>query len=206
MAELKRVNRNSFFDLQVERDPNLEATFKIFYVGFEALRSGFLRSCRPIISLASCFLKTQIGGQLLSVIGRDGNNQMFPITWAVVEGENQDSWTWFLERLALDLRITDSFGMTVISDQQKVILGLENAVRTIMPQVEHRNCAQCLRETGNVYVRTIMPQMPGEQLRTTYIGTRGAQFTTVVNQQQSHSTSIANKPDQHQQEADNLVT
>ncbi|WOK91783.1 hypothetical protein Cni_G00474 [Canna indica] len=116
IAELKSVDMNNFFDLQVERGPNLEAIFKRFYVGFEALRSGFLRGYRLVISLDGCFLKTQIRGQLLSVIGRDENNQMFLIAWAVVEGENQDCWTWFFERLALDLRITDGFGMSVISD------------------------------------------------------------------------------------------
>ena len=32
----------------------------------------------------------------MSVVGKDGNNQMFPIAWPVVEGENQASWTWFI--------------------------------------------------------------------------------------------------------------
>ncbi|XP_063949919.1 uncharacterized protein LOC135152758 [Daucus carota subsp. sativus] len=32
---------------------------------------------------------------LLSAVGRDENNQMFPICYAVVESENTDSWRWF---------------------------------------------------------------------------------------------------------------
>ena len=45
---------------------------------------------------------------------------MFPIDWVVVEGENQDSWTWFIKLLMQDLGIFDGLGWTVISDQQKV--------------------------------------------------------------------------------------
>ena len=44
---------------------------------------------------------------------------MFPIAWAVVEGENQTSWTWFIQLLMGDLGISDGLGWTIISDQQK---------------------------------------------------------------------------------------
>ena len=46
--------------------------------------------------------------------------KMFPIAWAVVEGENQTSWTWFIQLLMRDLGISDGLGWTIISDQQKV--------------------------------------------------------------------------------------
>ena len=94
--------------------------FKRLYICFDSLAHGFLVGCRPVIGLDGCFLKTEIKGQLLSAVGRDGNNQMFPIAWAVVEGENQDSWTWFLKMMMQDLGIFDGLGWTVISDQQKV--------------------------------------------------------------------------------------
>ncbi|KAH0662812.1 hypothetical protein KY284_027743 [Solanum tuberosum] len=42
-------------------------------------------------------------GQLLVAVCRDGNNQMLPIAWAVVEVENQFTWTWFLELVKNDL-------------------------------------------------------------------------------------------------------
>ena len=34
------------------------------------------------------FFKSIIGGALLAGIGKDIDNMMFPIAWAVVEGEN----------------------------------------------------------------------------------------------------------------------
>ncbi|KAL4291829.1 hypothetical protein GQ457_14G004970 [Hibiscus cannabinus] len=78
-------------------------------------------------------------GELLSAIGRDANNQMYPVAWAVVELECTDSWAWFLNLLATDLDLNDGFGFTIISDQQK---GLEIAIKDILPRIEHRNCAR----------------------------------------------------------------
>ena len=39
----------------------------------------------------------------MAAIRRDPNDQMLPIAFAVVEGENRDNWTWFLKLLIDDL-------------------------------------------------------------------------------------------------------
>ena len=75
------------------------------YICFDSLARGFFEGCRKVIGLDGCFLKTETKGQLLSGVGKDGNNQMFPIAWGVVEGENQISWTWFIQLLMRDLGI-----------------------------------------------------------------------------------------------------
>ncbi|WOK92801.1 hypothetical protein Cni_G01493 [Canna indica] len=48
--------------------------------------------------------------KLLTVVGTDGNNTMFPISWVVVEGENFNSWRWFLSLLLDDLDISEGYG------------------------------------------------------------------------------------------------
>ncbi|XP_074355948.1 uncharacterized protein LOC141695613 [Apium graveolens] len=48
--------------------------FKRMYVCYYALTTWWKVGCRPIIGLDGCFLKTVCGGQLLSAMGRDGNN------------------------------------------------------------------------------------------------------------------------------------
>ena len=35
-------------------------------------------------------------GTVMIVMGCDGNNQLFPFAFALTEGENVDSWGWFL--------------------------------------------------------------------------------------------------------------
>ncbi|XP_074324264.1 uncharacterized protein LOC141661180 [Apium graveolens] len=51
--------------------------FKSMYVCYYAPKTRWKVGCRPIIGLDGCFLKTVCGGQLLSAVERDGNNQMF---------------------------------------------------------------------------------------------------------------------------------
>ncbi|XP_017613473.1 uncharacterized protein LOC108458569 [Gossypium arboreum] len=94
--------------------------FKRYYVCFDALKRGWKVGCRPLIGLDGCFLKGPFKSEFLTAVGRDANNQMFPIAWAVVEVECTDSWGWFLSLLSTDLGLEDGYGYTIFSDQQKI--------------------------------------------------------------------------------------
>ncbi|XP_074342088.1 uncharacterized protein LOC141679500 [Apium graveolens] len=117
--------------------------FKRLYVCFSGIKRARKEHCRHVIGLDGCFLKGRCKGELLSAIGRDANNQIFPICWAVVEGENTNSWTWFVEHMMMDIGPDGVFstgkGWTIISDQQK---GLLQAINRLLPDAEHRNCAR----------------------------------------------------------------
>lgn len=53
--------------------------------------------------------------------GKDANNHMYPLPWTVVELENSDSWSWFLQILMEDLGYLDvGYGLTLITYQQNV--------------------------------------------------------------------------------------
>jgi len=117
--ELLARNSGSTVKVNVEENEG-EPIFKRFYACLKACKDSFI-SCRPIIGLDGAFLKGKYGGELLTTIGRDANDQMLPIAYAVVEVENKDSWSWFLELLTEDLGgpvVCASY--TFISDQQKV--------------------------------------------------------------------------------------
>ncbi|WOL04768.1 hypothetical protein Cni_G13490 [Canna indica] len=81
VAKLKKVYKHRLFSTMVERHNR----FKRMFVGFDALKEGILGGCRLVIPLDGCFLKIEVGGQLLSAVSRDDNNKMFPVCWAVVE-------------------------------------------------------------------------------------------------------------------------
>ncbi|CAH9132447.1 unnamed protein product [Cuscuta epithymum] len=119
--------------------PDAPSVFQRIYVCFGPVKKGFLEGCRKVIGVDGCFLKGQMKGEILSAVGRDANNQMYPIAWAVVEIENTYSWTWFLDLLYKDLDVTAPDEWTFISDQQK---GLANALSRVFPNAEHRNCAR----------------------------------------------------------------
>ncbi|GLT48371.1 hypothetical protein SLA2020_220020 [Shorea laevis] len=107
-----------FEDVKYPTDPIPD--FRRMYVCIAALKHGWLAGCRPIIGIDGCFLKGICQGILLSAVGRDGNEQMYPIAWAVVESENKDSWIWFLRHLKVDINMVDGTGLTIISDQHVV--------------------------------------------------------------------------------------
>ncbi|CAN1768209.1 hypothetical protein LINPERHAP1_LOCUS10564 [Linum perenne] len=88
VAALQRADPEGRFCLKVDVHPDDKNTFKRLYVGFSSLFKGFLAGCRPIIGFDGCFLKGELPGMLLSAVEKDGNDQMFPLAWAVTEGEN----------------------------------------------------------------------------------------------------------------------
>nr|KAJ0208375.1 hypothetical protein LSAT_V11C500248030 [Lactuca sativa] len=78
-------------------------------------------------------------GELLTFVGRDANNQMYPLAWVVVLVENKETWMWFIDLLLEDIEMGDGRGLTIISDQHK---GLMEAVKERAPSCEYRNCAR----------------------------------------------------------------
>ena len=65
-------------------------------------------------------MKGEYLGQILTAVGKDGNNGVYPIAFAMVEAETKDSWTWFMKRLLDDIESLRDEGWTFMSNQQKV--------------------------------------------------------------------------------------
>jgi len=90
-TEIKRSNPGCTVQVGVNINPDGNHYFHRFYVCFHALKTGWKNGCRRVIGLDGCFLKGQIKGELLSAIGRDANNQVYPICWAVMDIENKQN-------------------------------------------------------------------------------------------------------------------
>ncbi|KAL0429276.1 UNVERIFIED_CONTAM: hypothetical protein Sradi_0553600 [Sesamum radiatum] len=131
-----KYNPGSTLVLKVDRDLSPPVLQRMYYC-LSGLREGFLNGCRPIIGLDGCFLKSLYRGQLLTAIGRDGNDNIYPIAMAYVEIEKFDSWEWFLKLLLRDIGSAEERGWAFISDRQK---GLLEAVSSLAPNAEHRFC------------------------------------------------------------------
>ena len=113
-----RTDVGSRVILQTEMDnENAEPKFKRMYIRYNAQKVGFLGGCRPFIGLDGCHLKGRFGGQLLSATAKDGNDNIFLVAMAVVEQENKDSWTWFLEQFANDIGRPEELNLVFISDR-----------------------------------------------------------------------------------------
>jgi len=98
--KLLRTNPGSTIKVNVDNREG-EVIFKRFYACLKACKDSFT-FCTPFIRLDGFFLKGRYGGELLT-IGRDGNEKILPLAYAIVELENKDSWRWFLELWINDL-------------------------------------------------------------------------------------------------------
>ncbi|KAE8780315.1 MATE efflux family protein 3, chloroplastic [Hordeum vulgare] len=90
-------------------------------------------------SVDGCFIKLSTGQQILAATRRDGNNNIHPIAFGVVDKEGTNSWTWFL--IELKTTIGGEAGRfdyyTIISDKKK---GLLKAVSHGFPNCNQRFC------------------------------------------------------------------
>ncbi|KAL4341990.1 hypothetical protein GQ457_08G019100 [Hibiscus cannabinus] len=84
----------------------------MLYVCFSGLKEGFIRYCKLVLCLDSCYLNGLLKGEILADVGRDNNNQIFSIAWAIAEIENWETW------------------------------GLLEEISLLLPCVEHRFCAR----------------------------------------------------------------
>lgn len=123
--ELRRTNPGSKFFLCTKEvfDNETKETkdhFSTLYWSYDACKRGFLKACRPIIFLDGCHIKTRYKGNLLTAVGVDPNDCIFPIAFGLCEVESKSSWEWFLASLKDDLNISNSSPYTLMSDKQKV--------------------------------------------------------------------------------------
>nr|GEV58616.1 hypothetical protein [Tanacetum cinerariifolium] len=91
---LSDSNEGSTIKVGVTVNPDEKTYFYRFYVRFKALKDGCKMGCRRIIALDGYFKKTNCG-EILTAVGRDGNNHIFPVAW-VVSLHETCGWNNFL--------------------------------------------------------------------------------------------------------------
>ena len=137
--ELRERNPGSVVELNTESPDGNNRHFQRFFVALKPCTTGFLMGCRPYISLDACHLKAKWKGVLAAATAIDGNNWMFPVAFAVMENESEESWEWFLRLLHEAIGMPE--GLVISSDMQK---GLQNAIENVYPLAEHRECMRHL--------------------------------------------------------------
>ncbi|GJR98976.1 FAR1-related sequence 10 [Tanacetum coccineum] len=149
VMELKRCNPDTTVKIDVYGEEDPESPTRLFrriYVCLGALKRGFREGGRELLGLDGAFMRGQYPGQMLTAVGVDANNGIYPVAYGIVESENQYSWTWFLKCLGDDFDLYSNSNFTFITDRQK---GLLPALEKLFPHAQHRYCVRHIYENMN---------------------------------------------------------
>ncbi|KAL0548764.1 hypothetical protein IC582_013234 [Cucumis melo] len=84
---LKFTNPGTIFHMELEDD----RFFKYLFMVIGPCVRGFLNCIRSVIIMDETFLKNKYRGQLIVTVCLDGNNQIYPLAFGVVDRETDDS-------------------------------------------------------------------------------------------------------------------
>ncbi|KAL2894870.1 Sucrose synthase, partial [Bienertia sinuspersici] len=77
---LRSSSLESFFTLVTDPAHDVfPPLFQRIFICFEGVKRGWVEGCRRVLCVDGCFLKTFLGGQFLAAVGRDANEQMYPL-------------------------------------------------------------------------------------------------------------------------------
>ncbi|XP_016191902.1 uncharacterized protein LOC107632757 [Arachis ipaensis] len=131
------------------------------------------RHCKPLVSIDGTHLYGKYGGTLLLAIAQDGNSNIFPVAFALVEGENAESWSYFLSNLRR--HVTPQQGILVISDRHNGIkAALESPDSGWQPPHAYR--AFCIRHVAANFALTFKGQDARRWLVNAAYAKREAEF------------------------------
>ncbi|XP_025673420.1 uncharacterized protein [Arachis hypogaea] len=90
---------------------------RVFWSYYPCIRA--FRHCKPVVQVDGTHLYGKYKGCLLVAVSQDGNNNIVPITFAIVEGETSNAWHFFLSNLCQHVVTRDGVGL--ISDRHESI-------------------------------------------------------------------------------------
>jgi len=70
--------------------------------------------CKPIVQVDGTFLTGKYHGTLLTVISQDGNRNICPLAFEIVEGETKEAMIWFFQLLCA--HVTPQPNVCLITD------------------------------------------------------------------------------------------
>ncbi|KAL8029114.1 hypothetical protein ABFX02_14G207050 [Erythranthe guttata] len=140
--QIRRTNPGSMASVCVNPVDN---SFLRLFISYQASIYGFLNACRPLIGLNRTVLKNKYLGALLFATGFDGDGELFPLAFGVVDEENDETWMWFLSQLhnLLETNTGNMPRLTILSDRRKCIV---DAVESNFPTAFHGLCMLHLSE------------------------------------------------------------
>ncbi|XP_024013368.1 uncharacterized protein LOC18021115 [Eutrema salsugineum] len=119
VQHLKIANPGTLAEIETYNDESGLVRFKYLFLCFGASRLG-LGCVRKCYVLAGARLGGMYKGSMLTLAGQDANLQTYPIAFAIVDGQNEGAWNWFMVQVKSILE--DSPNMCFIMDLSRAIM------------------------------------------------------------------------------------
>ncbi|XP_023639528.1 uncharacterized protein LOC17890225 [Capsella rubella] len=145
---LKKTNPGTIYDVVSTGIGTQKCKFKYLFFAFGACihASHFMRK---VVIIDATTIKAKFKGCLLTASFQDGNFQIMPVGFGVVDGENEPAWSWFFKQLATI--IPDDADLVFVSDRHNSIYA---ALRKVYPLAKHGACSVHLyRNVKSIYAR-----------------------------------------------------
>ncbi|XP_057719711.1 uncharacterized protein LOC130934140 [Arachis stenosperma] len=87
---------------------DIRVLHRVFWSYYPYIR--VFRHCKPVAQVDETHLYGKYKGCLLVAVSQDGNNNIVPIAFAIVEGETSDAWNFFLSNIRQHVVTRDGVG------------------------------------------------------------------------------------------------
>ena len=115
-------------DTHSSYETGVNGRFRYLFIAFGQSIRGFSKVMRRVIVVDGTFLKSKFKGVLLVATAIDGNSNLYPIAFGIVDSENEQSWEWFMRQLKVV--VADDNGLAFISDRQ---VSIAKALEKVYP-------------------------------------------------------------------------
>ncbi|XP_025652339.1 uncharacterized protein [Arachis hypogaea] len=88
-----------------------KVSYQTLLVWLKAMTAKMPRHYKPLVQIDGTHLYGKYKGALLVAVTQDGNQNIVPIVFAIVEGEMADAWEFFLTNLWRYIVIIDDVGI-----------------------------------------------------------------------------------------------
>ncbi|KAL0761523.1 hypothetical protein Bca101_077673 [Brassica carinata] len=131
LQQLAVANPGTLVALETSKGPCSVQSFKYLFLSFGASQKGF-DFMRKVVIIDGTHLKAKFARCLLTTSAQDENYQIFPIAFGIVDSENDQSWTWFFNKLLAVA--TDATDLVFVSDRHTAIYsGIRRLSITALP-------------------------------------------------------------------------
>lgn len=131
---VKSTNPGTIAEIETKVDKKGKTLFRYLFFAFGASIAGY-KYLRKVIVIDGTAMKGKYKGCFVAASGQDGNMQVYPLGFGVVDGENEGGWVWFFKNLKKF--VPDDEELVFVSDRHAAIY---SGLRKVYPKAQHGTC------------------------------------------------------------------